>query len=84
MFGVDATQHQVGVCHSRLFTATPIACRARLRSTGVRPDGDALQSIDPADGAAPSADFYQLDDGNAHRQATAFEVFPDPADFEPA
>ena len=82
--GVDATQHQVGVCHGRLFAATPIASRPGLGAAGVWPDGDALHGIDSADGAAPRANFHQLDDGNAHGQSAAFEVFPDPADFEAA
>jgi len=68
--GVDAAQRQVGVGGRHFCAPDPVGDRAGYGAGTVRADVEPLEFVDPGNGAAPLADFDQIDDRHRHRIAT--------------
>ena len=79
---VDTAELHIRIGDCGLGAAVRITRWPRLRTGGVRTHGDARQTVDTPDRATTGADLDQFDDRNAHRQAAAFQVAIDAADFE--
>ena len=69
--GVEIPEQEVGVRDGRFRPPEAVTGRPRVRSCALRPHLGQPERPDPGDAPSPRPDFDQVDDGNAHGEATA-------------
>ncbi len=79
---VEQAQHQVGVRHRGIGTATAVAGRAGFRAGAARADLEQAQAVHRRDAAAARADLDHVDGGDGERHAAPLAEPVHPVDLE--